>query len=68
MHKISRRRACGLVIVASCLATFGLTAGETLLHAATCTGATPCNACKNCSSCAHCAKRNGTCGVCKRKR
>jgi hypothetical protein len=37
-----------------------------LLHAATCTGSTPCNVCKNCSSCGYCAKRGGTCGVCKR--
>lgn len=67
MPNISRRRAFGLLIGASVLAAFGLTIGEELLHAATCTGATPCNACKNCSSCGHCAKRNGTCGVCKRR-
>jgi hypothetical protein len=40
---------------------------EEVLHAATCTGATPCKACKNCSSCGYCAKRGGTCGVCKKK-
>lgn len=40
---------------------------EDTLHAATCTGADPCNACRNCHSCKRCAKDGLTCGVCKRK-
>lgn len=67
MLTLSRRRALGFLFTASSLTAFGFTFGADLLHAATCTGAAPCNACKNCSSCAHCAKRGGKCGVCKRK-
>ena len=37
-----------------------------VLHAATCTGANPCDACRNCSSCKRCAKEGGTCGVCRK--
>jgi hypothetical protein len=39
---------------------------EETLHAATCTGADPCNACKNCHSCKRCAKDGLTCGVCRK--
>ena len=39
---------------------------QVIVHAATCVGATPCNACKNCKYCGHCAKRGGKCGVCRR--
>ena len=41
---------------------------DAVVHAATCTGARPCNACKNCKYCGHCAKRGGKCGVCLRSR
>jgi hypothetical protein len=51
---------------------FGLLAAsvpflDEVVHAATCTGSTPCNACKNCKYCKRCAKEGGTCGVCKKK-
>lgn len=42
------------------------TVGESVIHAATCVGATPCKACKNCSSCKYCAKDKGKCGTCRR--
>jgi hypothetical protein len=58
---VGRRAVIGALLTA--LVAF---AAPKLIHAATCTGATPCNACKNCSSCAHCAKRGGKCGVCRR--
>lgn len=59
-------------LVLAIVFTIGLLAGSLphltpVLEAATCTGATPCNACKNCKYCKHCAKEGGTCGVCKKK-
>ena len=32
---------------------------DAVVHAATCTGARPCNACKNCKYCKHCANVGG---------
>lgn len=59
---MTRRSAMFSVMVAA----LGWSVGHGRLHAATCTGATPCKACKNCSSCKHCAKEGGKCGVCRR--
>jgi hypothetical protein len=39
---------------------------EVIVHAATCTGASPCKACKNCKYCGHCAKDGGKCGTCRK--
>jgi hypothetical protein len=50
------------------LATLGLMFGSGILHAATCTGDSPCNACKNCKYCKRCAKNGGTCGACRKRR
>lgn len=55
-----------IAVAAALFGLLGYAFGPALVHAATCTGSSPCNACKNCSSCAHCAKRGGTCGVCRR--
>lgn len=55
------------VVLASLLVLLGYRYGSALVHAATCTGATPCNACKNCKYCRHCAKNGGRCGVCRRR-
>ena len=60
---MTRRLALATVL----LGGLGFVLGPKALHAATCTGSTPCNACKSCSSCAHCAKLGGTCGVCTKK-
>mgnify|MGYP001562753383 CR=1 FL=1 len=65
MTRYRSRLVLTLLLLAG-LALGGATARFGVLHAATCVGATPCNACKNCSACAHCKKRGGTCGVCKK--
>jgi hypothetical protein len=61
MTRLPRR-----VVLGSLIAALTYWLGADLLHAATCTGSSPCNACKNCKYCGHCAKGGGTCGVCRR--
>lgn len=60
------KRLLFLVFVA--LSSLAVPHLEEAVHAATCTGASPCKACRNCSSCKHCAKNGGSCGVCRIRR
>ena len=60
-------RKAVVVIGLACLLGGSFPVLQDVLHAATCTGASPCNACKNCKYCKRCAKDGGTCGTCRRR-